>query len=99
MMIDVTALHASCPVAAVERAGLQYDVPTYVLSECVLVYMEPSDSAAVVRWLGERFTTAALVVYEQVWGMCGWVCPWCSGRPEVMYYNSAWLSGYVIRDQ
>ena len=62
------AMRACSSGAAVERAGLRYDVPTYVLSECVLVYMEPSDSAAVVRWLGERFATAALVVYEQVWG-------------------------------
>lgn len=52
---------------------MRYDVPTYVLSECVLVYMEPADSAAVVRWLGTRFSSAALVVYEQVI-MCGTEC-------------------------
>jgi hypothetical protein len=37
-----------------------------VLAECVLVYMEPEDSASVVRWLGQWLPTAAFVVYEQV---------------------------------
>ena len=37
---------------AVRAAGLRYDLPTYVLSECVLVYMEPDDSAAVIRQAG-----------------------------------------------
>jgi len=36
------------------------------LAECVLVYMEPEDSASVVRWLGHWLPTAAFLVYEQV---------------------------------
>lgn len=40
--------------------------PTYVLSECVLVYMEPAHSAALVRWFGERCPRAVGVVYEQI---------------------------------
>ncbi|GAX79303.1 hypothetical protein CEUSTIGMA_g6744.t1 [Chlamydomonas eustigma] len=58
---DLTALEA-----ATQRAGLDPDLPTYILSECVLVYMEPSDSAAVIKWLAGHFKTAALVVYEQI---------------------------------
>ncbi len=58
---DLAALQA-----AIDRAGLRYDAPTYILSECVMVYMEPTDSTALVRWLGERFSNATLVVYEQV---------------------------------
>lgn len=52
--------------AALEAAGFDPARPTYVLAECVLVYMEPEDSASVVRWLGQWLPTAAFVVYEQV---------------------------------
>lgn len=52
--------------AALEAACFDPACPTYVLAECVLVYMEPGDSAAVVRWLGHWLPTAAFVVYEQV---------------------------------
>ena len=47
-------------------AGLDPAAPTYVLSECVLVYLEPQHSSEVVRWLGSHLQTAAFVVYEQV---------------------------------
>ena len=52
--------------AALEAADFDPACPTYVLAECVLVYMEPEDSASVVRWLGQWLRTAAFVVYEQV---------------------------------
>ena len=52
--------------AALEAANFDPTCPTYVLAECVLVYMEPKDSASVVRWLGHWLPTAAFVVYEQV---------------------------------
>ena len=52
--------------AALEAARFDPACPTYVLAECVLVYMEPEDSASVVRWLGHWLPTAAFVVYEQV---------------------------------
>lgn len=37
-----------------------------ILSECVLVYMEPCHSSALVNMLGHAFSNAAIVVYEQV---------------------------------
>ncbi len=40
--------------------------PTYILSECVLVYMEPEDSGALLALLGRTFEASQLVVYEQV---------------------------------
>ena len=62
---------AACQ-AALEGDGFNLARPTYILAECVLVYMEPEDSAAVVRWLGHWLATAAFVVYEQVskWRAC-----------------------------
>ncbi len=58
---DVEAL-----AAALEGAGFDPSLPTFVLSECVLVYMEPQHSAAVVRWLGATLRCAAMAIYEQV---------------------------------
>ncbi|KAG1669866.1 hypothetical protein FOA52_012454 [Chlamydomonas sp. UWO 241] len=52
--------------AAIEAAGLDRNKPTFILSECVLVYMDPADSAAIVRWLGGHFKCAAMAVYEQL---------------------------------
>ena len=56
--------------AALEAAGFDPACPTYVLAECVLVYMDPEDSSSVVRWLGQWLRTAAFVVYEQVSPSC-----------------------------
>ena len=36
------------------------------LAECVLVYMDPQDSTALVKWLGGYLSTAEFVTYEQV---------------------------------
>ena len=61
-------------VASLQRAGLDPRAPTLVLAECVLVYLEPQHSAALVAALGQLLSTAALVIYEQVqlpWGSEG----------------------------
>lgn len=52
--------------ATLKSAGFDPCVPTYVLSECVLVYMEPHESAALLRHLGQTLPSAVCVVYEQV---------------------------------
>lgn len=49
-----------------EAGGLRTDRPTLVLAECVLVYMEPDEGAALVRFLGETLDDAAMVVYDMV---------------------------------
>ena len=51
-------------------AGFQPNVPTFVLAECVLVYMEPQESAALVKHLGQQLSSAVCVVYEQVAKKC-----------------------------
>lgn len=72
--------------AALTRAGFDPRLPTYVLAECVLVYMEPAESAAVVRWLSGFLTSAACMVYEQVpcvsllHVMCAHVLRTCHGQ-------------------
>ncbi|KAL4518046.1 hypothetical protein Ndes2526A_g01497 [Nannochloris sp. 'desiccata'] len=54
--------------AALNRAGINYSIPTFILAECVLVYMHPQQGDDLLRWLGQKFskTAAAMVLYEQV---------------------------------
>ncbi|KAL4448570.1 hypothetical protein ABPG75_005789 [Micractinium tetrahymenae] len=52
--------------AALEAAGLDTSAPTFVLSECVLVYLQPQHSRDVVRWLAGHLQSAAMAVYEQI---------------------------------
>jgi tRNA wybutosine-synthesizing protein 4 len=54
--------------AALARAGINYSVPTFILAECVLVYMHPQQSDNLLRLLGQNFSksAAAMVLYEQV---------------------------------
>ena len=50
-----------------QRSGFEADVPTLIMAECVLVYMPPGDSQALISELGKLCSTAAFVIYEQVW--------------------------------
>lgn len=50
-------------------------VPTLVLAECVLIYLEAKDSEKLVQWAGEKLKTGVFVIYEQVsfplvWMIC-----------------------------
>ena len=50
-----------------QRAGVAWDVPTLLLSECVLVYLPPTSSTAVIAWAGSRFSGGAVfLAYEQL---------------------------------
>lgn len=41
-------------------------LPTMILAECVLVYMEPDKSKDIVHWFGKHFPTALFLNYEPV---------------------------------
>lgn len=59
-------------------------LPTVFLSECVLVYMTPSQSSNLVRWAAETLHTVMFISYEQVnraddsvsssWNSLDWLC-------------------------
>jgi tRNA wybutosine-synthesizing protein 4 len=53
-------------LAALGAAGFDPSLPTYVLSECVLVYMDPAPAAALLARLASVLRTAVVVVYEQI---------------------------------
>jgi tRNA wybutosine-synthesizing protein 4 len=48
------------------QATLDPKQPTLIIAECVLIYLEPHVSRAVVKWAADKFETAAFVIYEQV---------------------------------
>ena len=45
---------------------LLFSLPTLFLSECVLIYIEPRDSDAIVNWVGANMAVSLFVVYEQI---------------------------------
>lgn len=57
-------------MAAVEdqlvAAGFDPNLPTYILSECVLVYLDPEVSRAIISWAAQKLSTAMFVIYEQI---------------------------------
>ena len=46
--------------------SLSCSLPTMILTECVLIYMEPEKSREVVKWFGKQFKTALFLNYEPV---------------------------------
>ena len=52
--------------ATLVAAGIDFSLPTLFLSECVLVYLEPEDSCAIIAWAARQFKRSAFVTYEQI---------------------------------
>ena len=48
------------------ECGIDRNLPTIFLAECVLVYMTADSSSALVRWIADKFPTVFFVNYEQV---------------------------------
>jgi len=48
------------------KAELDDKLPTLIIAECVLIYLDPNVSRAVVKWCADKFETAAFVIYEQI---------------------------------
>lgn len=49
-----------------DQANLDPSLPTLILAECVLIYLDPNVSRAVVEWAGQKFPNSIFVVYEQI---------------------------------
>ena len=41
-------------------------LPTFFITECVLVYMDPTASERLIKWAGSNFRTAAFLNYDPV---------------------------------
>lgn len=51
---------------ALNAAGFDRNVPTLFLSECVLIYMSPEESGAVLDWIAEQCPISLVAAYEQI---------------------------------
>ncbi|KAE8579069.1 hypothetical protein XENTR_v10023891 [Xenopus tropicalis] len=49
-----------------KKMSLDPQLPTLLVTECVLVYMTPEQSASLLQWATNTFTTAMFINYEQV---------------------------------
>ncbi|XP_062073202.1 leucine carboxyl methyltransferase 1 homolog isoform X2 [Humulus lupulus] len=47
-------------------ADMDPSLPTFIIAECVLIYLDPDSSSAVVGWASKTFTTAIFFLYEQI---------------------------------
>ncbi|CAN0182542.1 unnamed protein product [Ectocarpus sp. 12 AP-2014] len=56
---DITALEDALIMAGVDLAA-----PTIFLAECVLVYMEPAESGALLQWCASKFPDSLFAAYE-----------------------------------
>ncbi|XP_024008196.1 leucine carboxyl methyltransferase 1 isoform X2 [Eutrema salsugineum] len=47
-------------------ADMDPSLPTFIIAECVLIYLDPDSSRAIVKWASETFSTAIFFLYEQI---------------------------------
>ncbi|KAH3806062.1 leucine carboxyl methyltransferase 1-like [Dreissena polymorpha] len=48
------------------ESGIDKTLPTIFIAECVLVYIEKSNTDAILKWVTDNFSTTFFVNYEQV---------------------------------
>lgn len=47
-------------------ANLDPSLPTFIIAECVLIYLDPESSCSIVGWAAKTFSTAVFFLYEQI---------------------------------
>ncbi|KAK9015273.1 hypothetical protein V6N11_006388 [Hibiscus sabdariffa] len=47
-------------------ANMDPSLPTFIIAECVLIYLDPDSSRSIVGWAAKTFSTAIFFLYEQV---------------------------------
>eukprot|EP00249_Psilotum_nudum_P016643 c25925_g1_i1 orf=83-1063(+) len=65
-LFPVDLRDTECLDNIVDLAQLDPGLPTLILAECVLIYLDPEVSRAIVKWAAEKFSTAIFVIYEQI---------------------------------
>ncbi|CAH8336873.1 unnamed protein product [Eruca vesicaria subsp. sativa] len=47
-------------------ADMDPSLPTFIIAECVLIYLDPDSSRAIVNWASNTFSNAVFFLYEQI---------------------------------
>ncbi|KAK6918656.1 Methyltransferase Ppm1/Ppm2/Tcmp, partial [Dillenia turbinata] len=47
-------------------ANMDPSLPTFIIAECVLIYLDPESSRSIVGWCAKTFSTAVFFLYEQI---------------------------------
>ncbi|XP_020538285.1 leucine carboxyl methyltransferase 1 homolog isoform X3 [Jatropha curcas] len=47
-------------------ANMDPRLPTFIIAECVLIYLDPDSTRAIVGWASRTFSTAVFFLYEQI---------------------------------
>ncbi|KAI7757663.1 hypothetical protein M8C21_029652, partial [Ambrosia artemisiifolia] len=47
-------------------AHMDPSLPTFIIAECVLIYLDPDSSNAIVEWASKTFSTSVFFLYEQI---------------------------------
>ncbi|KAL2511546.1 Leucine carboxyl methyltransferase [Abeliophyllum distichum] len=50
----------------VTLANIDPSLPTFIIAECVLIYLDPDSSRGIVKWASKTFSTAVFFLYEQI---------------------------------
>lgn len=50
----------------ISLANLDPSLPTFIIAECVLIYLDPDSSCAIVGWASKTFSTSIFFLYEQI---------------------------------
>lgn len=64
LAVDLREIHTL--EKKLKETGIDKSLPTVFITECVLIYMEPKHSAAIINWAGSNFKNAVFINYEQV---------------------------------
>ncbi|XP_073028352.1 leucine carboxyl methyltransferase 1 homolog isoform X2 [Primulina eburnea] len=50
----------------ISLANIDPSLPTFIIAECVLIYIDPESSRAIISWASRTFSTAVFFLYEQI---------------------------------
>ncbi|KAJ8633756.1 hypothetical protein MRB53_027092 [Persea americana] len=62
--VDLRDIHSLDTVIALSQ--LDPSLPTFIIAECVLIYLDPDSTHAIVGWASRTFSTAVFFLYEQI---------------------------------
>ncbi|KAJ3672559.1 hypothetical protein LUZ60_007280 [Juncus effusus] len=48
------------------KTQLDPSLPTFIIAECVLIYLDPVSTKSIVSWASRSFSTAVFFLYEQI---------------------------------